>query len=265
MKLSLQDKIALIYSLTGSQRQTAEFIGISHQKVGRLLRTGQEGGYSQTSRTLQDPSLNAAIETAFEIHKEISRQTAKDHNIPFNPQIPIYYERKPLENGVLGDRVVADHIHWVSDELKAKFLLSAQKTDKFVNASLGSVVNWVIYKNRSDDRQKAKRGRRTRKAIINKETIEKHIEKQVVTGLVYTPYTPMSSNFPQDALIADLFNNLDQRHSTAAQGPNTALGKTLLLQVDTRRLKDGTSKDQKFRAKHPYKAKPRKPRSNSKR
>lgn len=265
MRLSLQDKIALIYSLAGSQRKTAEFIGISHQKVGRILRTGQDGGFSKESKALSSPELIGAIDIAFEIHKQVAKQVARDHNIPFNSNIPIYYERKPFDNGVLGDRVVADHIHWVSDELKARFLASAQKTNKFANASFGSVVNWVIYRDKRESDFRRQQKRRTKQQIQNKATINNKIQKEIVTGKVYTPYTPMSNQIPTEYVINDIFTKLDQRHSTAAQGPNTALGKTLLLQIDTTKTKDGVSKDKQFRDKYPYKTKPRKSRSNSKR
>lgn len=265
MNLSLQDKIALIYSLTGSQRQAAEFIGVSHQKIGRLLRTGQEGGYSPNSKVLQDQNLTAAIDSAFEIHKDICKQVAKDHAIPYNPNVPIYYERKPFENGVLGDRVVAEHIHWISDDLKAKFLIGAQKSNKFVNASLGSTVNWIIYRNRAESDFRRTQQRRAKSQIAAKKAINKKIEQEIVTGKVYTGYTPMSSNIPSEYVINDIFTKLDQKHAPAATGANTSLANTLLLQVNTTKNSEGKSRDKAFRDKHPYKAKRAKPRQNKRR
>lgn len=95
MKLSLGDKLALIYTSAGSQRNVAGITGLSHQQVGRILRRNLEGG--DLSRWENDPEIVQAVNVAFDIHKDLARGVAKRHGIPFTPAVPVYMERLPLK------------------------------------------------------------------------------------------------------------------------------------------------------------------------
>ena len=145
MNLTLQDKIALIYSRAGSQRAVARELGLSHQKVGRLLRAGQEGGYKLNSPILSDLFLNQGINAAFQEHKRETRKRAIAEKLPYDPAAPIYSARMAHSNGVLGDRVEAIHLHWVSDKLRNEWLRRIHKSGKYMGVSVGSVVNLHNY------------------------------------------------------------------------------------------------------------------------
>lgn len=249
MNLSLRDKISLIYTLAGSQRAVASLVGVSHQKIGRILHDPEMGGYAPKSRALTDPGLIAAVNQAFDIHRQVCKSQARAHGLPYSSSVPIFYERKPLRDGTLGDRVAALHTHWVSDELKAAFLAIMQRSGKFAAASLGSVVDLVVYSKRADKMQ----GRRYRdtKRINDKASIENKIQQNIVQGPIFTKYTPLDPRLPLDAILSDIFSKLNQKHSPAVTGPGSMLATTILMQVDTRKDKDGQSKDHAWRSKHP--------------
>jgi hypothetical protein len=257
LKLSLADKVALIYTLAGSQRGAASLIGVSHQKVGRILRTGYEGGYRANSRALDDPGLIAAVNQAFAIHSQVSRQQARAHDLPFNAAIPVFYERKPLPDGRIGDRVVALHTHWLSDRLRNAWIASLQKSGKFYAASISSIVDLVLYSKRATVNQRG-----PYMDTNGKTAIDRRIEQQTIRGLIYTKYTPMDPRFPTYAVIDDLNSKLNQKHSPAVGAAGTAIATSILLQVDTRKDESGKSKDAAFRSRHPGPAKPRKARGN---
>ncbi len=145
MKLSLQDRVALIYTSAGSQREVARQIGISHQKVGRILRAGQEGGYKPDSPAMKDFFVNEAVNMAFSDHKKKTRAQAVAHDIPYDPTIPVFSARMAHKNGVPGDRVEAPHLHWVSDQLRNAWIRKIHPSGKYMNISVGSIVNLHDY------------------------------------------------------------------------------------------------------------------------
>lgn len=263
MKLTLAEKLALIYTSAGSQRGVAALCGISHQKVGRILRTGYVGGFAPTSRALTDPGLIAAINQGFAIHSDIARGQARAHGLPFVSKLPIYYERKPLRDGSLGDRVAALHTHWITDRVRVGWLSAMHASSKFIAASIGSIVNLVVYSKRADIAQAGKP--RDPQKLRDKETIKAKIQQNIIQGMIYTKYTPMDVRFPLDAVLSDMYSKLNQKHSPAVGDPGTALASSILLQVDTRKDSNGQSKDAAFRLKYPRPAKPRKARRNQKR
>lgn len=259
MKLSLQDKIALIYTLAGSQRRAADLIGISHQRVGRILRTGYDGGYRHDSRALTDPVLIGAVNHAFKIHSDVTRLQAREHGLPFDPRFPVFYERKPLPDGTPGDRVVALHTHWLSDTLRNSWVASMQQSGRFYSASVSSMVDLVVYSRRAVEFSKDKY-----RAPDGTTSIDRAISQNVTRGTIFTKYVPMDPRYisPHE-LINGLNMMLYNKHAPAVASPGTALATSVLLQVDTRKTnQDGTSKDAVFRAAHPVTAKPRKARRN---
>ena len=116
---TLQEKLALILTSAGSQRVIANMTGASHQQIGRWLREGEEyridiHGNHPTNKNgtikrygqIPDWAANA-IDTAFNIHVDISREQAHIDRVPFNATMPVYVERKPLKTGFIGDRVIS--------------------------------------------------------------------------------------------------------------------------------------------------------------
>lgn len=258
MALSLRDKISLIYTSAGSQRNVAALVGISHQKIGRILHE------QSSARVLGDPGLIAAVDLAFSIHKDITRGQARVHALPYDPQFPIYMQRMPLKDGTPGDRVAALHTHWIADRIRNAWIAAMQKSGKFAAASVGSIVNLIVYSKRADKLQGTKyrdpQKEYNRLSVLDK--IQNSISQQIVQGLIYTKYTPMDPRFPTNAVIDDLNRKLNEKHAPAVGDPGTVFANQILLQIDTRAGKDGNSKDKQFRDAHPWKPKPRKARGN---
>lgn len=95
MKLSIADKLAILYTGAGSQRAVASALGVSHQLVGRILHAGAQG--ADLSRYESRPELSAAIEQAMTMQRDVAKQTAKDHGLPYTADIPLYAHRLELK------------------------------------------------------------------------------------------------------------------------------------------------------------------------
>jgi hypothetical protein len=287
VNLTLAEKLALIYTSAGSQRAVAALVGISHQKVGRILRTGYEGGFLPTSRALSDPGLIAAVNQGLAIHSDIARSQARVHGLPFTSALPVFYERKPItvtdpvqvgtyvdkETGEIkpkikyvprldskgrivtypGDRVAALHTHWLSNRVRNSWFAFIQAAGKFYNASIGSVVNLVTYTKRAD---KENIGFRDDGKTRDKDSITNKIQQNVVQGMIFTKYTAFERGLPISGILADMYGKLNQKHSPAVGDPGTALATQILLQVDTRKNANDESRDSEFRNRHPRPPKP---------
>ena len=279
-KLSLQDQIALIYTSQGSQRAVARMLGISHQKVGRILKTGQEGGYAPGSKALLDSVLKETIGKGFSIHKAIVREQARKDRLPFNADIPVFYQRLPRTvtqlvtdpatgemsrapvidprtgkpRTVPGERVSAKHIHWMSDALRQSWLAGAQKTGKFAAASLGSMVNLQVYKRRGDKNQQGQGKRNDRQKAARKTIVEKISAGQVISPMFSRP---IPFDFPAARVAREFEKVLRQKHepATGPQLPGTMLANQVIFQVDTRspdnepRIKKASANAQRKKAR----------------
>lgn len=269
--LTLADKIALIYTGAGSQRNVAALTGLSHQKVGRILK----GEYAPDSKTLRDPGLRAAIDTAFRIHTDVARAQARRDGLPFDSALPVFYSRLPMKVSKMidkvdprtgevvrakvpvidprtgrqqvapGDRVAAQNVHWLSDDLRHAWIAGKAKTRKFYAASVGSIVDIRIYKKRADA---AQRGPRTERQRENRRQIAEKVSAGAINVPMFTKYTPL--DFPARMIERDITDKLRTKHEPATGGPGTLLANQVLFQVDTRRMMEPTSD-----------AKPRKTRS----
>lgn len=244
-RLTLAEKLGLIYTSAGSQRNVAALVGISHQKVGRILH-GQV-----TDKVLLDPGLIQAIDLAFSIHKDITRSQAKRDGLPYDPALPVYMRRLPFKDGTPGDRVAALHTHWLSNDVRSAWILALQASRKFASVSIGSVVDLVIYSDAAD-RLNGKRYL-DEKTEAHRKSILKKIEDAQRNAMVYTPMSYF--DFPGNMLLRDIENKLQEKHAPAL-GDNGKLATKILLQVDTRKNQNGESKDKAFRDKHPYGKKP---------
>ena len=299
MKLSIADKLALIYSSAGSMRKPAALAGLSHQQVGRILRAGLEG----RSVDSYEARLAPAVDVAFDIHKDITRDTAKRHGLPYSDAIPVYTERLPLKHqGVyvdgkqvfkgtpeqckivaagrklyevdketgeiladfqltpqqkkrgaerkrlLGDRAGALHPHWLTNRLRDKYVATQQKSGKFYQMSVGSVVNLKLYNKQANERQreKARQGLpRTERAIRGRQTIKEKLSEGENLQRIFTPYQPMNPGIKDpiaaQLLIAATNQVIQDRHATA-QGDSGVIADLYLFQLDTRTDKHATQR-----------------------
>lgn len=239
MKLSLADKLALIYTSAGSLRAVAAFTGISRATIRREL----EGTATPNRRPEFARELARAVDVAFQIHKDATKAQARADHLPFDPAIPIFIQRLPFKDGTPGDRVGALHTHWLPDELRNQWLRAMHKSGKFYATSVQSIVNLVVYNKRAEARVKQRDRQRNR----DRDTIQNKIQQQIITGPIYTPYTGFDSRFPFGLLLQDIQNKLRSRHEPATGDPGTALSSGVLFQVDTRGGRDAA-----FRNAHPF-------------
>lgn len=259
MNLSLQDIAAILYSGAGSQRAMAAHLGISHQKVGRILRTGQPGGYGTESRVLRDPSLIRTFALALRRHIANAAALAQRDGLPFYPALPIFARRMIMQDGTPGDRVEAPHLHWVSDALRDAWLRKMHGSGKFYSVSMGSIVNLVVYSKAADKRFYPPRGKplRTQSQLVYQAQIKNQIKQQTVQGMIQTTYTAFAKNkngIPVQYLLDELNDKLKERHEPATGEPGTFLAARALFQIDTR-----NGKDKPYRDAHPYKPAQRAP------
>lgn len=291
MKLSLRDKIALIYTSAGSLSNVGSLVGVSASKISKLLREEWQGGYSDSSSIRNDKELAKAVNVAFNIHKNVLRQQAKIDDLPFSKDIPIFSARmvfrKGENKGVPGDRVEAPHTHWISNKLRDAWLKEIYKTKKYANVSIGSIVDLrtdQIISGKSEERrkrmavsiaQKLLTQNRYKLSIKQLKKIKQYLEdenyfailKTVISydlvktsGLIQTKYVPFSGQLSQANTLKEINLHLKEKHEPAITSKNNVLATRILFQVDTRR-----GKDDKFRQKHVIvKTKTRRARKNKK-
>ena len=254
MRLSLQDKIALIYTQFGSQRLTADFLGISHQRVGRILKTGSPelGGYTVNSRVLKDPELTQIVDFGLLVHTEIARAQAIADGIPFSAKFPVYSKRLIRSTGELSDRVIVSNTHWLSDNLRNSWIAFSNKTDRYVGISVRSTVNLSVYLDQASKRaeERRKKGGRIskdelRSILLGKMQFELDHTNGVQIKAVYTKKTMMSANFPSSLVIADIEDKLTRKHQPATGDPKTAYADSIVLQLDIRKQTNVYGKDTK--------------------
>jgi len=254
VNLNLQDALALLYTGSGSQRAIARTLGISHQKVGRILRTGQEGGFKPNSRALADPGLIAVVNRALSDHSKAAAAVAASQGLPFDPRYPVLSQRmafrEPGRTHVLGDRVEALHTHWLSNALREAWLKAMHRSGRFYNVSAGSIVNLIVYGKRADIDARGKL--RTQNQLAAKANIKRQIKANMAQGIIQTPYIIFTKGaLPVQYLLSELNDRLNEKHKSATgeDMPGTAFATRFLFQIDTR-----AGKDDKFRKAHPIPA-----------
>ena len=255
MKFTLAEQIGLIYTSAGSLRNVAALTGISHQKLGRILRG------EASERVLSDPGLKAAIGVGLRIHADVARSQARVDGLPFNGDLPVYYSRLPMkvseivekvnrrtgevrrvkvpvidpatgkQRVVPGDRVGAQNTHYLSDRTRNAWIQGVAKTKKFYAASVGSIVNLKVYKKKADEARKGK-GPRTESQKAARAQIVERINTGAEVGAMFTKYTPL--DFPGPAIVRDITQKLAAKHEPATGTEGTILANQILLQLDTR-------------------------------
>lgn len=135
MPLSLQDKLALAMTSAGSMRNLAALVGITHQKLGRWLR----------EETPIPREATKAINLAFKIHADISKEQARVDGLPFDPFAPVLIQRPTLKDGTPGERVFIDRTQYIAPELRDQIIGTAQQSRRFLQVSIRSNINLYSY------------------------------------------------------------------------------------------------------------------------
>lgn len=262
---SLADRLALIYTSAGSQRNVAALVGISHQKVGRILK----GEYAPDSKVLRDPGLIAAIDSAFRIHTDVARAQARRDGLPFDGNLPVFYAKLPFKvtrqvekidpkTGEVkidrvpvidpatgkqkvepGDRIAAQNTHWLSDALRSAWIAKTVATRKFYAASVGSFVNLKKYNARADARFRNKPRTDTQEKYREqlKEREARQIANQIDSAPIFTRYVPTGADgFSPQAAVNQINDQLRRKHEPATGEDGTFLAQQILLQLDTRNM-----------------------------
>lgn len=263
--LSLADKLALIYTSAGSQRNVAALVGISHQKVGRILK----GEYAPGSRVLNDPGLIAAIDTAFRIHTDVARAQARRDGLPFDGNLPVFYAKLPFkvtskvekidpktgevkvdrvpvidpatgkQKVVPGDRISAQNTHWLSNDLRSAWIAKTVATRKFYAASVGSFVNLKKYNAKADarfrDKPRTEKQEKYREQLKAREA--RQIANQIDSAPIFTRYVATGADgFSPQAAVNQINDQLRRKHEPATGEDGTFLAQQILLQLDTRNM-----------------------------
>lgn len=195
MKLTPQDKLALALTSAGSMRNLAALVGVSHQRIGRWLREGHPDGVKAIPR-----EAHAAIDQAFAIHRDLAKQQARVDKLPFDRQAPVFMERKEMRNGQKGDRVFAEHTHFIRTGLRQEVIWNAQQSRQFMQVSIRSTVDMHRYAKRIA--QEEIKGRRAGTATLTQLTryvqaaLEKKAAREIRAGVspqpIFTKYANIS-------------------------------------------------------------------------
>lgn len=244
MKLTPQDQLALALTSAGSMRNLAALVGVSHQKIGRWLREGHPDGVKVIPK-----EAHAAIAQAYSIHRDLARQQARVDNLPFDSRAPVYMERKPLRTGEKGDRVFAEHTHFIRSGLRQEVIWNAQQSRRFMQVSIRSTVDMARYARRiAEQEHKAKRHGSISLAKLTKYVqagLEKRAANEIRAGVspqpIFTKYaniSPAMGDRTQGVMTAESL--LRRKHEPATtqaiEGearpiPGTKLADQLLFQL----------------------------------
>jgi hypothetical protein len=162
-------------------------------------------------------------------------------------KVPVIDPRTGRQQVAPGDRVAAQNVHWLSDDLRNAWIAGKAKTKKFYAASVGSIVDIRIYKKRADANQ---RGPRTESQRENRSQIVELVNAGAINVPMFTKYTKL--DFPARMIERDITDKLRTKHEPATGTPGTLLANQVLFQIDTRNM-EPTSDETR--------AKPRKTRS----
>lgn len=231
MKHSLRDKIALIYTSAGSQQTIADAIGVSRQTIGRYLHAPEHGGYAPNSAKWKDHQVNAMVDLLFMMHKDVVKSQAKSDGLEYDAENPVFYQRLTKSNGEKGDKIAADHTHWLSNEQRTNWLAFAAKSKQFFWISARSTVNVAQYAFQAMARyemlkryEQSPRLEQYADAIMNR-----IIEGKQKSGM-YTARTYVQ-NIPIRQVVADIEKKLITKHEPATGEPGTALADRFTMQA----------------------------------
>lgn len=226
--LSSQEKLALAMTTARSMRDLARFMGISHQKLGRWLREGEPGGAKAIPSDIETQSL---IDTAFEAHREVSREQAQAEGLPFDEEAPVFAYRGSLRKGGLGDRVIIDRAQYIRKDLRDAVFVFLHESQRYYTLSVRSVVELATYMKQAEDRIKRRKRQRTQTEWQNAAALILAEEEGQETRPVYTKIEGFGPRTETYKAVSAVQNKLKQKHESATGAKGTALADQYLLQL----------------------------------
>jgi hypothetical protein len=225
--LSYQDKLALMMTAVKSQRKLAEFMGISHQKLGRWLREGEPNGVKKIPDN--DILVREGIDAVFDQYIEVTKARYIRDNLPFDPRAPIYQERKPLRTGEPGERVVSENTQYIRTALRHRIMVWNWVTQKYIAFSVRSTINLALYNNRAEKDMFGVRRTDAQKQY------RREFRHELKAGIVHKPiYTKMENIAHMtdiDLVIRNVDRKIRQKHEPATGEKGTALTDAYLWQL----------------------------------
>lgn len=232
MSLSLRDKLALAMTSAGSQRNLAKLVGVSHQKIGRWLREGEEGG----AKAIPADAAQA-IEQAFAIHKDVTRAQAAADRMPYNDRVPVFINRPVLRDGTPGERVYIEQTQYLGTRLRQEVLAAAHQSRQFVAVSARSTVNLYSYIKAKPTESLASIDRKIKQDSLasgfmaREQTQGRGANKAAPLFTKYENFTPGVTESRRS--VAGVEQKLKQKHEphTGSRNPGTQLADQILLQT----------------------------------
>lgn len=229
----------------GSMRNLAKLVGVSHQKIGRWLREGLTITDTETGEIKRDPraassipeSAESSINLAFHIHNEITKDQARKDKLPYSAVAPVFVRRMPLRDGKPGARVLAANTSFIKPELRNQFLTAAQKSKKYIAASVRSTVNLRDYAKRAAATEIKQTGRRITKAKLTQHILETltRMDRVIVPTdyemPIYTRMENIGTGTETKRAISGITDQLRNKHEASA-APD-GLADQILFQTPT--------------------------------
>lgn len=235
MALSIQEKLALMLTLTKTQQQLADFTGIKRGSLSKWIKSGlpDNNGNLRYAEPTKSDDIDA-INTAFGIYKDVTKAQSKVWNLPYDPQLPVYIERLYLPDGTIGDRAIVGSSHFLSDKLRNRVIATLHKSRKFIAASIKSVVNLQVYNKNVDRRatNKQSRFRRGPKQFGIKQEFELREQLGEKTKAINIPLESMSPRRETSSLLESIEDQLRERHQPAIVNSHNLYATEYLFQVD---------------------------------
>lgn len=234
-------------TLTNSQRALAGLLDISHQRVGRYLREGEEHSEDTYGNIPVDRHgnirrygaipdyLEPQIDYLFQQHVQIVREQARIDRLPFLSKAPVYQERKYMRNGEKGDRVISGNTEYIRKDLRDKYIANVVQTKKFHKVNIRSRINLKRYADRlAGDLIEAGRRNITQRKLSGylQRTFNK--ENEILDATEPYPLFTRSVDtikLSQAQAIYEVEYQLANKHSPATGEPGTRFAYEYLLQA----------------------------------
>lgn len=186
--------------------------------------------------------------------------TIKAEPLPFSAEVPIAYERLPMQlterrevidpvtgeitvrpvpvldaKGkpvmVPGDRIAAKSTGWIPPRVREAWVSRLQKTDKFVNASVSSMVNLKRYLKRGEQTRDKSVPRTKKQAqfVRNMRKLLREADHDKIQR-VFSTYTRMDAGFPVELMKDNLRQGIEKQAQALDEGSQGTLADQVLLQ-----------------------------------
>lgn len=140
----------------------SEAMGISHQKLGRWLREGEEAVIDPVNGDIlrgagvkeipADHFTVSGINQIFHEHKRNSKKRAKAEGLPFNEDYPTYQFTKPRKDGKQGDRVFILATNFIDKQTRNRIIQGNGQSHRFYALIGRSTINLYKYNTQADIR-----------------------------------------------------------------------------------------------------------------